>query len=734
METSYYEKMNKGLQYIDAIFQIIFDKSNHMSLLDPRYIYRGVRGHYFTSCRNIDKWDNKKPQLLKELRDNADKNSPSYKRFEHVITKQDVDITDYEIYTILKTKYIEEVEKKEDVKDGKVSPISILNDYFSRREAVNEEFKIYNDIIKVIAPYHIKSGAAVRLGKSLEERNHVDYINYLHYLINDAKLRFSEYKEKNYSDLEILADLQHKGAGSCLVDFSTNMFISLWFAVQPADNVEDDISYLFCYDVNQDMIEKDNLSTLSEKDYKNRTIDELLFETRKTNKYTGDASYKFWLWRPSFLNERIARQDSMFIFGLEAFNLKEHGVIAIPIFPKWKKPILMVLETFMGLNEASIYCDRNGYAQANSKLKPYGKFPQQEDESKKLETQEKGCEPEKDKEKKLTIDHFQIGMECLLKCEYSSAYQYFCRYEDTLENKDKDAKHINRKKSSTAIVGKKELTVPDVEKYMKEIELLFSKALCLKHMDKTYQAIVYYEKALEKSNILKFAFDKYCKEVATDVRYESYQEYLKNKRLKILNDYIELLYIVDKYWDAYRIIKENIIYEKQFDAIAVAHMEQLWVLTMLQGKVMHVKNNEKMSIKELIKIDENYAILKENLGFNRIPSEGYPFLNLLECYFDNIVNIIVDNVQYYKINIDIENKIKKVISFVSATQKGNKDCKIDTKEIIPSHYSWQFKHMYRYIEKLKDVDNNKYHTLMDMTSKLQGLTEQVNSLLTIKPY
>src|SRR5699024_7488778 len=101
---------------------------------------------------------------------------------------------------------------------------------------------------KYIAPEYIKSGAAIRM-QNLKNRSHIDYINYIKNLIDDAKYRFSEYAAENYSDIEILADIQHKGGASCLVDFSNNFLISLWFATQ-TNKDDKDFGYLFCYDIN----------------------------------------------------------------------------------------------------------------------------------------------------------------------------------------------------------------------------------------------------------------------------------------------------------------------------------------------------------------------------------------------------------------------------------------------------------------------------------------------------
>lgn len=60
--------------------------------------------------------------------------------------------------------------------------------------------------------------------------------------------------------------------------------------------------------------------------------------------YLDENRHKFWLWKPDNINGRIARQDSVFVFGLEKFYIEEHKVTVIPIPPQWKRPILNFLK------------------------------------------------------------------------------------------------------------------------------------------------------------------------------------------------------------------------------------------------------------------------------------------------------------------------------------------------------------------------------------------------------
>ena len=60
-------------------------------------------------------------------------------------------------------------------------------------------------------------------------------------LIEDARrLGYDERDGKILSDLELLADLQHRGAATCLIDFTNSAFVALWFACQTSSEGEAD--------------------------------------------------------------------------------------------------------------------------------------------------------------------------------------------------------------------------------------------------------------------------------------------------------------------------------------------------------------------------------------------------------------------------------------------------------------------------------------------------------------
>jgi hypothetical protein len=89
---------------------------------------------------------------------------------------------------------------------------------------------IYRGISRDYTKGFIRSGAAVRLdSQNKGEYTYSEYLAYIRTLITEVKQHYPE-NYAGWTDLEILGDLQHNGAATCLVDFSKNLLISLWFA------------------------------------------------------------------------------------------------------------------------------------------------------------------------------------------------------------------------------------------------------------------------------------------------------------------------------------------------------------------------------------------------------------------------------------------------------------------------------------------------------------------------
>ncbi len=65
----------------------------------------------------------------------------------------------------------------------------------------------------------------------------VVFQNYVKQLIDNARIQgFGRKEGKELSDLELLAELQHYGAATCLIDFTQNPLVALWFACNDHHN------------------------------------------------------------------------------------------------------------------------------------------------------------------------------------------------------------------------------------------------------------------------------------------------------------------------------------------------------------------------------------------------------------------------------------------------------------------------------------------------------------------
>lgn len=305
--------------------------------------------------------------------------------------------------------------------------------------------------------FRIRSGATVRIKpeKDCEFVSYSSLVDYVKSLIDNARRNFpSSYTDK--SDIEILADIQHKGGATCLVDFSKSLLTALWFACNK-NSTEDGIVY--CYDVYRDVFLNNRTNVLN-KNESERSIENLLLETRKTSNLRGKYSYKFWLWQPACSNERIFRQDSIFIFGLEKFETQnlisyenknnfQWPIKTIHIPGSLKKSICKTLDETFGVNAETIFHDVDGFANVNNKFDL-------------LEVSKK------------PTYYNSMGQSHLLCGNYHLALDLFCQCKcNTLPSEKTNALSL-------------------------EVDVPFSKAICYEKTEKKEAAILEYRKASER--------------------------------------------------------------------------------------------------------------------------------------------------------------------------------------------------------------------------------------------
>ena len=109
-----------------------------------------------------------------------------------------------------------------------------------------------------------------------------------------------------YHDLEILAELQHIGAATCLIDFSHSVLVALWFACQKSSKEPQEdgkVCAIRSYDSDGTPQFKTILHDLVKEDIG------YFFKPNEMGRYP------IYQWTPKPQNNRIIAQHSVFIFG-----------------------------------------------------------------------------------------------------------------------------------------------------------------------------------------------------------------------------------------------------------------------------------------------------------------------------------------------------------------------------------------------------------------------------------
>ncbi len=183
---------------------------------------------------------------------------------------------------------------------------------------------------------------------------------------------YDKREQKQLDDLELLADLQHNGAATCLTDFTRNALVALWFACQKSDDADGKVFVI-------NIADQRTFWEITHKDIEDKSISDILkFKTRESDNDQeagypipgiSVASPKFWYWKPAHLNERIPAQHSLFLFGLPSSG--ELGAEEILIESASKEQIKKELEALHDICEESLFPDFVGFAYTQRSGAPY---------------------------------------------------------------------------------------------------------------------------------------------------------------------------------------------------------------------------------------------------------------------------------------------------------------------------------------------------------------------------
>ena len=197
----------------------------------------------------------------------------------------------------------------------------------------------------------VESAAYRRIRRSHENPPPSVLQNYIKQLLESAHRRgFQERQGKSDKDLELLADLQHYGAATCLIDFTTNALIALWFACRDETPQKAGRVVAMATD-DTDRFASVGSDSIEEK------IDFFLDKD------------KLWKWEPSHLSTRIVTQQSVFVFGTGTIDATHYESIQIARGSKGK--IREVLQEIFGITEQHLFSDFPGFALSHGHDRPY---------------------------------------------------------------------------------------------------------------------------------------------------------------------------------------------------------------------------------------------------------------------------------------------------------------------------------------------------------------------------
>ena len=268
-----------------------------------------------------------------------------------------------------------------------------------------------------------ESSAERRLKASLPSQEGITapFLEYNENLIKKCRLKnYDKREQKQLDDLELLADLQHHGAATCLIDFTRNALIALWFACKRSE-YEEKNGKVFIVNTAEEKIFGEIMHT----NIKKSISDILQFKTCDSDQDQATElptpktfallpnKRSFWHWTPAHLNERITAQHSLFLFGLppsEKLRSKE-----IIIESASKEQIRKELETLHDICEESLFPDFVGFSYIQRADAPYLTLGAEEYFRSGIKAGQRGQYPE-------AIEDYTKAIE--RKSDYAEAYYF----------------------------------------------------------------------------------------------------------------------------------------------------------------------------------------------------------------------------------------------------------------------------------------------------------------------
>ena len=154
------------------------------------------------------------------------------------------------------------------------------------------------------------------------------------------------------SDLDVLAQLQHQGAATGLMDFTTNPLVSLWFA---CDGHLDHDGAVY-------VLDRSEVQEVNEHEVGQRGLIEYFHGA-------GLRKEPPYLWCPHGVQGRVNSQEAVFVFGVPIlWPGKLHQII---IEKNVKPSLIEELRVAHGIARDTLFPDFAGYAHAHSIAQPF---------------------------------------------------------------------------------------------------------------------------------------------------------------------------------------------------------------------------------------------------------------------------------------------------------------------------------------------------------------------------
>ena len=207
------------------------------------------------------------------------------------------------------------------------------------------------------ASYRIEASAFRRPKEA--DRDFEKFLQINRDLIREACLHGYDVKDgRKLKDLEILAEAQHFEAATCLIDFTYNALIALWFACQPdpktsKDSTKPPNGKVFAVQNKPSGFKEITLELLE------KEIDYFFQHNVATkSRLSQPLPKQLYQWQPRQQNNRILAQQSIFLFGDSHFDPDAECVI----LESSKQNILTALQHISGITKAMLFPDFGGFA------------------------------------------------------------------------------------------------------------------------------------------------------------------------------------------------------------------------------------------------------------------------------------------------------------------------------------------------------------------------------------